>query len=1460
MYGITSEKFNNLISKPGRTFRARLVIGQSTAEGFVSLKINFCSNNGDALTLGSTISQYVDITMEMPAISLLKTEFKLEIGLLLDDGTVEYVPMGLFTPDKISKKKNTISFQAFDRMMKLSVGYVPGVSDSTDTINVLQDVAKQTGVPIKITGLSRIAMKKPIGLTCREVLMYVAQMYGCFAIVNRAGTIELVFYQKSAYNLTPDLGINNFVRSDSFTVERIVCATGQDEEGKTVSISAGTGESTISISNQFMTQAMLNNVFAKINGFKYDAVDCPVILGDPRLDPWDIITITDIEGITYTVPLMNLSYTYDGGLSCTIKSTVSSSTETENDFKGPMQQFEDRILAKIAVIDSLTAKKATIEDLEALRIKVDNIVAGTVTVEYLKANYASIEHLKANYTTTEKLEATYAKISELDAKYVTVEKLTAEYITTKQIEATYAKVQDLDAKYATIEKLNTEYLTATQISAKYATISELKTDYITSKEIEAEYARLDKANIEDGWITTAMIGTGVIGSSQIADGSITDAKIVTLTANKITAGRLDAAEIEVVNLNCANLTVGSINGHQIANGAIDMDKLSDALGTTITTTEKDVAQALKDAGLAQNTADSAQRDATKALQDALNAFKEAQAAKDKAGTALTAANGKNKNYYQSTAPTGGTYAVGDTWFNTAKDMQISHWNGSTWVVEEIGAGALESGSISTDKIASDVNKKIEDAFSKAGIAVTDSTTAKNTANNALSTANTAKTTADSALSKANTANSNASSAINKANAAQTTADGKNTFFYQTTAPSTSGRKVNDIWFDTDDGNKMYYWNGTAWTAKQFGTNAIANASIINALIADATIQNAKIANLDAAKITSGYISASRIKAGTLTADKLAVDTITASSGVLADACILTANIKDLAVTGAKIADATIGTAKIANLAVTGAKIADATITNAKIANLDAGKITSGYISADRIQAGSLVIGKLDSSTQSTITGAKANADKALKDITNLKIGGRNLIVLNTSKDGFRFEGSAGKEYASTYCTVTGNIKVTPNDSLIYTVYIPYTDEGDTYYQICFYKKDGTFISRPIMQPGTITKKTSFTTVVPTEASYARAAFPTSLKGKVKLEVGNKATDWSPAPEDFDSSIATLDGYIANWCYNNNKTYINGGKIYTGTVTANQLAANSVVADKIATNAVTALKIAAGAISADKLASNSVTAGKIAANAVSAGNIAAGAITTDKLSANAVTSAKIAANAITSDKIVAGAVTAAKIASKTITTNEIAANTITTSNIKTGTLTTDKIATKAITADKLNVTSLSAISANLGAVTAATITNKRDGENAIILNSDNISIYDWANGGQYAGKISSGHIGGTTSLPELDIIAQNYLVLKAPRILINDVDVVQELTELNGKLNFRIVTKQKAISISNSNAFDVFLSSEVPGALFVAACIQNKTPDIWCQGCTTNANGNWIGRLNKNVNGKIWVLCIAICQS
>lgn len=66
--------------------------------------------------------------------------------------------------------------------------------------------------------------------------------------------------------------------------------------------------------------------------------------------------------------------------------------------------------------------------------------------------------------------------------------------------------------------------------------------------------------------------------------------------------------------------------------------------------------------------------------------------------------------------------------------------------------------------------------------------------------------------------------------AQSTADEKNAVFYQATAPPVTGRKMNDVWFDTDDDNTMYKFDGDGWALQKFGKNAIVAGSITTAVL------------------------------------------------------------------------------------------------------------------------------------------------------------------------------------------------------------------------------------------------------------------------------------------------------------------------------------------------------------------------------------------------------------------------------------------------------------------------------------------------------------------------------------------------------------------------------------------------------------------------------------------------------
>ena len=90
-----------------------------------------------------------------------------------------------------------------------------------------------------------------------------------------------------------------------------------------------------------------------------------------------------------------------------------------------------------------------------------------------------------------------------------------------------------------------------------------------------------------------------------------------------------------------------------------------------------------------------------------------------------------------------------------------------------------------------------------------------------------------------------------------------------------------------------------------------------------------------------------------------------------------------------------------------------------------------------------------------------------------------------------------------------------------------------------------------------------------------------IENRELWRVGINNTTWSNWNDAY-SLASSADMGIANWCYNNDRTYINGGRLYAGTVTATQLAADSVTADKIGAAAVTSEKIAALSVTAAKI--------------------------------------------------------------------------------------------------------------------------------------------------------------------------------------------------------------------------------------------------------------------------------------
>ena len=292
-------------------------------------------------------------------------------------------------------------------------------------------------------------------------------------------------------------------------------------------------------------------------------------------------------------------------------------------------------------------------------------------------------------------------------------------------------------------------------------------------------------------------------------------------------------------------------------------------------------------------------------------------------------------------------------------------------------------------------------------------------------------------------------------------------------------------------------------------------------------------------------------------------------------------------------------------------------------------------------------------------------------------------------------------------------------------------------------------------------------------------------GGYKLERGNIPTDWSPAPEDYDSKLASAQSEIkqttdaitasvsnvetkantaqstantavskadaaqagvntldsttvksASLTINTDGIVMKAGKSTTDVANAigsyfavNQNAINlfsdkiNVKGSMIVDGAITSTKIASKTIDTAHLNGKIITADVISSNAITADAIKAGAVTTDKLTANSINGDRITAGTLDAAKIKAGSITASQIASGTITSAQIKTGTISAGNIATGAITTDKIAANSINSDKIVSSGITANVINGGKLQSLTNTTNFDLDTGkLFYNNNNTGVF------------------------------------------------------------------------------------------------------------------------------------------
>lgn len=326
-------------------------------------------------------------------------------------------------------------------------------------------------------------------------------------------------------------------------------------------------------------------------------------------------------------------------------------------------------------------------------------------------------------------------------------------------------------------------------------------------------------------------------------------------------------------------------------------------------------------------------------------------------------------------------------------------------------------------------------------------------------------------------------------------------------------------------------------------------------------QMAKIVNMSVSHLDAGVIDADKIAAGSITADRMQAGTITAESGILADGVVGTAQIANGSITSAKIVELnadviTAGTLSVKRLIlvgedgliysinaaasgltaeeltdekyqnqINGTVIVAKSITAAQIA---AESITGNEILAQSITAGNIDVAGLfaDEATIAAINAMDISGNQYLKlmvetAVDDVQVGGRNYVLGTGEAYVAESDGSARTWLFPWKCADEDTAHSLYGKTI--TISFDY-DQAITSgaFTLAFHHTWGTV---KVFNAGTAAgQRFEETFDLPVPAAFAEnnpdvvIYIDGTWNGSVtfrnlKMEIGNKATDWTPAPED-----------------------------------------------------------------------------------------------------------------------------------------------------------------------------------------------------------------------------------------------------------------------------------------------------------------------------------------------------------
>ena len=349
MYNDVSQDYIDAVRSDARCWKPRLVFSNFTLYNIDTINFTNGSQSNDNITVGSVVSPTIKLVLNnmanMP--SLTGKDFTWELGILTDlddfDGgndpqDFEYAPVAQFRVNKVKRNGEKWEVECYHKLSQADAPCNPALEFPTTAEILLASCCNSLGLTLRTTGLSPVIpiASVPSGVTIRQVMGWCAALYGGFITADRSDGVVMHWYSDNEYTVPANAIAEPEIGEEGVTFTAVRCIVNDE------TYTAGEGRAMV-FECPFMTPSRFNAVAQGLIGFSYRPCKLKYLLGDPLIDPWDLISLVH-EETTYTIPAANLTLDAKGGVSGTLEAKGGDVSEERTD---PITRAVTRLTQKI---------------------------------------------------------------------------------------------------------------------------------------------------------------------------------------------------------------------------------------------------------------------------------------------------------------------------------------------------------------------------------------------------------------------------------------------------------------------------------------------------------------------------------------------------------------------------------------------------------------------------------------------------------------------------------------------------------------------------------------------------------------------------------------------------------------------------------------------------------------------------------------------------------------------------------------------------------------------------------------------------------------------------------------------------------------------------------------------------------------------------------------------------------